>query len=282
MTTAEGQAAHAEGAFSKATNHSAHAEGTGTTASGFYAHSEGCYTTALTNQHAQGHYNNTTTATANSTDGTSTGTAFVIGNGTSNSASNAFRVTGDGSTIAKKAYSTSGADYAEYFEWEDGNVNNEDRRGLFVTTVGDKIKIANENDWILGVVSALPSVIGNHDEEWMGRYILDDFGAFIDETFEYETKEIDEETGEEVTVIKTGTKWKENTEYDKTKHYIPRSERPEWSAVGMLGVLNVVDDGSCKVNGFCKVVDGGTATASDTGYRVIKRVTDNIIKIILK
>src|SRR5690606_33959115 len=25
------------------------------------------------------------------------------------------------------------ADYGEYFEWEDGNINNEDRRGLFVT-----------------------------------------------------------------------------------------------------------------------------------------------------
>ena len=50
----------------------------------------------------------------------------------------------------------------------------------------------------------------------------------------------------------------------------------------MLGVLNVIDDGSCKVNGFCKVVDGGTATASDTGYRVIKRVTDNIVKIVFR
>ena len=50
------------------------------------------------------------------------------------------------------------------------------------------------------------------------------------------------------------------------KPYTPRAERPEWDAVGMLGVLNVRDDGTCHVNGFCKVADGGIATASDKGY----------------
>lgn len=281
-TTASGDSSHAEGLCAIASGASSHAEGNYTKADGDYSHAEGNYTTALTNQHAQGHFNNTTNATDNSTSGTSTGTAFVIGNGTSSSKSNAFRVTGEGATIAKKAYSTSGADYAEYFEWEDGNPNSEDRRGLFVTTIGDKIRIANSNDWILGVVSALPSVIGNHDEEWMGRYILDDFGDFITETFEYETKEIDKETGEETTVTKTGTKWKENPDYDPSKEYLPRAQRKEWDAIGLLGVLNVVDDGTCEVNGFCKVVDGGTVTQSATGYRVIKRVTDNIVKILIK
>ena len=55
--------------------------------------------------------------------------------------------------------------------------------------------------------------------------------------------------------------------------YIQRSNRPEWNAVGMLGVLAVRDDGTCKVNGFCTLADGGIATASDKGYRVVKRVT---------
>lgn len=299
-TTASGDCSHAEGSYTTASGDYSHAEGRETTASGDYSHAEGCYTTAysyyshaegfrttaLTNQHAQGHYNNTGTATANSESGTSTGTAFVIGNGTSSSKSNAFRVTGEGKTVAKQAYSTSGADYAEYFEWLDGNTNNEDRRGLFVTLDGDKIKVANSDDYILGVVSALPSIIGNYDEEWMGRYILDDFGAFITETFECEEEVITgyTEEGDPIieTVTKTGTKWKENPEYDKEKSYTPREERREWDTIGLLGALNVLDDGTCTVNGFCKVVDGGTATASATGYRVIKRVTDNIVKIIVK
>lgn len=71
-------------------------------------------------------------------------------------------------------------------------------------------------------------------------------------------------------------------EYDHAQPYIERSERKEWSAIGMLGVLYVRDDGSCKVNGFCKLADGGIATASDTGYRVVKRVTDNIVEVIFK
>ena len=40
--------------------------------------------------------------------------------------------------------------------------------------------------------------------------------------------------------------------------------------------------GNYKVNGFCKLADGGIATASDTGYRVVKRVTDDIVEVIFK
>jgi hypothetical protein len=147
----------------------------------------------------------------------------------------------------------------------------------------------------------------------MGRYILDDFGSFITEEFEYEEKihevvmveeEVEEtveqenESGELVevvekrivsvpkrvtkTVTKTGTRYKENPEYDNTRPYTQRIDRPEWAAVGMLGVLSVRDDGTCKVNGYCAVADGGIATASDIGYRVIKRISDNVVKVILK
>ena len=71
-------------------------------------------------------------------------------------------------------------------------------------------------------------------------------------------------------------------EYDPERTYVQRSERKEWSAVGMLGVLSVMDDGSCKINGFFKLDDGGIASDSDTGYRVVKRVTDNIVEVIFK
>ena len=81
---------------------------------------------------------------------------------------------------------------------------------------------------------------------------------------------------------RTGTKWKEVTEYDSTQPYTGRMQRKEWAAIGMLGVLSVRDDGSCKVNGFCKLDDGGIAADSDTGYRVVKRVTDNIVEVIFK
>ena len=277
--TASGSCSHVEGNNTTASGSCCHAEGGSTTASENNSHAEGFGTTALCNQHAQGHYNNTTTATSNTTDGTSTGTAFVIGNGTYSSHSNAFRVTGEGVIYATNSAVQTGADYAEYFEWSDGNPYNEDRVGLFVTFDEDnteKIRIANSNDdYILGIVSGMPSVIGNGDEDWKKRYVLDDFGRYIQETFEYVE---DEET-------KIGTKWKENPEYDSTKPYAPRAERAEWSAIGLVGVLSVYDDGTCQVNGYCKCKNNGIATAVEKGvdtYRVIKRVNDNIVKVVLK
>ena len=279
QNTASEYGSHTEGALNTASGYNSHAEGNSTTASGYASHTEGYNTTALDNQHAQGHFNNTTTATDNSVQGTSTGTAFVIGNGTGESSSNAFRVTGNGYVYATNATVQTGADYAEYFEWSDGNPDNEDRVGLFVTfdeSNQEKIRIANSNDdYILGIVSGMPSVIGNGDEDWKKRYVLDDFGRYIQETFEYV---IDGET-------KTGTKWKENPEYDSTKTYASRNERAEWSAIGLVGILSVYDDGTCQVNGYCKCKNNGIATASEKGadtYRVIKRVTDNIVKVVLK
>ena len=276
-------------AYNQAVGKASCSFGGSTIAKGDYSQSFGYVTQALTNQMAIGHFNSHTKALENTLTGTSTGTAFVIGNGAGDSLSNAFRVTGEGKIYATNSSVNTGADYAEYFEWVDGNTDNEDRVGRFVTfdeSNPEKIRFANENDYILGIVSGMPSVIGNGDECWKRRYILDEFGRYITEKFEYE--EIigfNEETGEEITETKTGTKWKENPEYDDTKDYKPRAERQEWSAIGMMGVLYVYDDGTCQVNGYCKCADGGIATACERGvdtFRVIERVKDNIIKVVLK
>jgi trimeric autotransporter adhesin len=287
-TNASGLKAHAEGNTTIASGEDSHAEGCGTNASGLKAHAEGNYTTALANQHAQGHYNNTTLAIANSVSGTSNGTAFVIGNGTSEGTSNAFRVTGEGVTYSKGAYNTTGADYAEYFEWKDENPNSEERYGYFVTLDGDKIVKAKENDYILGIVSKYPSIIGNSDEHWRGQYEMDDFGAYILETKEETYKEIeyDEEMNpQEVEKTREITFYKVNKDYDPNFEYIPRAKRKEWNAIGMLGVLSVYDDGTCEVNGYCKCNDDGIATKCERGfdsYRVIERVTSNIVKVIFR
>lgn len=220
------------------------------------------------------------------------GTAFIIGNGAFTYASgayeelrnNAFRVTYTGEVYGGAAYNSSGADYAEYAEWADGNLENEDRRGYFVTLIGNKIEKANAGDYILGVVSANPCVIGNSDEDWNGKYLRDEFGSAIFET----CKECVEIEGVPTTV--TVTSYKENPKYDKNKEYISRKNRCEWSAIGWIGVLAVRDDGTCKVDGYCKCSEGGIATHATNEeflskkfiYRVSERVGDNIIKIIIK
>lgn len=208
---------------------------------------------------------------------------FIIGKGSNDtSRANAFRVHGSGSVYSQGAYNTTGADYAEYFEWLDKNLLNEDRVGYFVTLDGEKIRIATEeDDYILGIVSATPSVIGNsYDDQWIGREIRDEWGRII-----YEEIEIQEEREEEGNIIQEAHKEmqpKLNKDYDNTQLYIGRSQRKEWDAIRMLGQLLVRDDGTCKVNEYCKCGKEGVATAAETGYRVLARVSDNIIKVLFR
>lgn len=186
---------------------------------------------------------------------------FNIGNGSALENS-AMQVDFSGNVYAGGAYKTIGADYAEYFEWLDGNVDNQDRIGLFVTLNGNKIKLANKDDYILGVISANPSIVGNSAElDWHDKYKTDVYGRLIyDESHNL--------------IL--------NENYNDTLEYIPRGARKEYGKVGLLGQLVVQDDGTCKINGYCTASVNGVATKSDSGYRVIKRIDETHIKIILK
>ena len=243
---------------------------------------------AHSNQTAFGHFCKLSTLES-SDSGSAARTAFMIGNGSSDSSrSNAFRVNYNGTVYATNSTIATGADYAEYFEWADGNPDGEDRVGLFVTfdeQEPEKIKIASPGDYILGIVSGHPNTIGNGDEDWRGRYVLDEFGRYIEETYKYEEIWQDKD-GVKHTENKEGIRYKENPEYNPDELYIPREDRPEWSAIGMVGVLSVYDDGTCQVNGYCRCGVGGAATLAkertfDT-YRVIQRIKDNIIKVVIK
>lgn len=191
---------------------------------------------------------------------------FNIGNGQEKDGTliqnSAMQVDFSGNVYAGGAYKTIGADYAEYFEWLDGNVDNQDRIGLFVTLDGDKIKLANKDDYILGVISANPSIVGNSAElDWHDKYKTDVYGRLI----------YDESHNPIV-----------SKNYNDTLEYVPRGARKEYSKVGLLGQLVVQDDGTCEVNGYCTASVNGVATKSDSGYRVIKRIDKKHIKIILK
>lgn len=284
-TTASGNyGSHAEGNYTIASRPNSHAEGYRTTASGNCSHAEGIGTIASEYQHAGGKYNSSTTGPTSELS--TTGSIFVLGKGTSSYArSNAFRIATTGAVYGNGAYNTSGADYAEYFEWKDKNMDNQDRVGLFVTLDGEHIRIANsDDDYILGVVSATPSVIGDSyfGDNWHGMYETDIFGRPIIETVHVE-EYIDEETGE-IVPAHDEDRWVLNPEWNHEQEYKAREDRSEWSAIGMLGKLIVIDDGTCEVNGYCKVADNGIATKSDdkSGYRVMARLDDTHIKILFR
>ena len=297
-TVASGASSHAEGYQSRATGNYSHAEGTNTVASGIQSHAEGHDTQALgDSSHAQNKstiafdYASTAIGSFNQywddhivNEFDAGNDLFIVGNGTSSDArSNAFRVDFSGNVFATNSSMSTGADYAEYFEWADKNPNTEDRIGRFVSlTNGNQIALANMGDEILGIVSGHAAIIGDaYEDSWNGMYDRDIYGRLQYEEVEVEYEEVDEE-GNIITRTAIETHIKRNPDYDPTQTYVPRSKRPEWAPVGLLGKLIVIDDGSCVPGGKCSCGINGIAMASETGYHVLKRLDATHIQILLK
>ena len=306
-TTASGHYSTALGYNSTASWYYSTALGANSTASGVNSTASGHYSTALganstasgdsstahdESEFSMGEYNK---ASAGSEISFSTANnALVIGNGTSNSArSNCFRVQFNGNVYGLSSYHTSGADYSEFFEWQDENPNKEDRVGRLVTLDGEKIRYAKPDDDILGIVSALPAIIGDSPaDSWKERYACDVFGRrILEEVIIPAQPAKTDENGVEIMPAKpehTETRFKTNPTYDPAKEneYENREKRPEWSTVGMLGKLVLIDDGTCTVNGYARpsTVGDGTATAatSKTSCRVMSRLDSTHIKVLLK
>ena len=193
----------------------------------------------------------------------------------------------DGSARTDGTWSDSNADYAECFEWADGNGSAEERRGMTVVLDGEKVKLATDSDNkdnIIGVVSPEPVVLGDAAPlGWHGRYKKDAYGSPIRKEQEWLIwkKEYHYEDGVKVLSAqpdpnkpqtlngdveririedinkpriknlipafaltnniryKTYGKDIDTTDYDPTKAYIPRKDRKEWDAIGMVGKLVV-------------------------------------------
>lgn len=284
---------HSEGYLTKAMGECSHTEGNQTSTSGKFSHAEGYFTEARSDySHASGYgtttFNYCLTAIGryNKIGLSATninykiGTLFVIGNGGhAKDLSNALRVEYDGTVYSNGIYNASGADYAEYiYEWYDMNPDNEDRVGYFVTVMNQKLYKATSNSFITGITSGNPSIIGNSDEEYAHRYERDEFNRVIWE----DVPDID--TGK----ILRNAKMKESATYDSSLqlNYIERKDRKEWDCVGMLGVIPVRDDGTCKVNELCKSNDDGIATYTNVRgfdtFLVLERINDHVIKVLFK
>ena len=270
-TSANGMYSHAEGYSTQAIEDYSHAEGYYTIAGGRYSHAQNRYTTVSAHSEtAMGQYNKTNPIESYS----SANIALSIGNGTSNTArGNAFTVQFNGAVKGDMSYSTPAADYAEMFEWEDGNPDNEDRVGYFVTVSGKKIRKAISSDEIVGIVSSTPGVIGNNPMRWNNKYANDEWGRPIYEEVEVPyTEMVEQEDGtmKEETVYRTEVHRNLNPEWSGEEAYTERAERKEWAAVGLLGQILVRQDGTLNVGSKCTSNDNGIATKSDKGYIVLE------------
>jgi|LakMenEpi03Aug12_release.lakeMendotaPanAssembly.Ray.scaffolds.fasta_scaffold03774_6 hypothetical protein len=142
-----------------------------------------------------------------------------------------FNLRGDGTGLCDGTWTGGGADYAEYFEWSDGNPDKDDRRGISVVLDGEKIRPAEDGEDPIGVISGNPSVVGDAAwNKWSGKYLRDEFGTYILEDYE-----VEDEDGN--TVVQQRRKL--NPAYDPDAEYISREQRPEWDCVGLMGKLRL-------------------------------------------
>lgn len=133
-----------------------------------------------------------------------------------------FRARGDGTITADISFTGGGADYAEYFESASTAAI---ATGTSVVLTGHKVRPATEDDppeSILGVVRpklGAAGVIGNAAElAWQGKYERDAYGGLL---------------------LEPNGDLKRSAGFDPEAEYTPRSERPEWCLVGLLGQVRI-------------------------------------------
>lgn len=193
--------------------------------------------------------------------------------GAGSSEQTVWSVKGDGETTADTTV-LNGADYAEYFEWSDGNPNGDDRVGLSVVLDSDGMcRISTSDDDpedIFGVVSATANTVGDAAwSRWIGQFQKDDFGRYLYEDVEFvswieETETVlpDEDNAGPGAVFKNSKlheykvsdapseipdgavyetrKMKiANPSFDPDLDYVERSDRQEWDSVGLMGKVRL-------------------------------------------
>ena len=113
---------------------------------------------------------------------------------------------------------------------------------------------------IIGVVSGNAGVLGDAAYiKWQGKFLKDDYGRVIRETYtntewtveefehSYQTDYIPSDLtvpSDAVVVSRDNnnnllTRKKVNPNWDATANYIPRAERKEWDAIGIMGKLRI-------------------------------------------
>lgn len=264
---AHGKGAHAEGYNTQALHIAAHTSGNGTKS-------------ALAYQTVCGQVNKATTDSL-----------FVVGNGTygttelDRNESNALECRTTGSLAIGGSLIQNASDYAECFEWDDGNPNKEDRIGYIVTLEGNKIRFADSTDDILGIISGTAGIIGNAAElDWKDRYLTDEYGRIIYDEIELEQTTCDPNDPEKEIVETIRRKVPRiNPDFDSTLEYVPRTERPEWGVVGLMGQIYVRDNGLAVIGGYVTPTKGiATPSLEPTRMRVMERINDHIIRVFFK
>lgn len=175
-----------------------------------------------------------------------------------------FAVRGDGAVQTDAGFMSNHNGYAEYFEWADGNHKNQDRSGFAVTLdENGKLRIANEDDAVVGVVVKQAAVIGNAQwNNWQGTYFKDEYSSrkqvkyTVTEWLESETtllkSHYSDSLGKDFALPDSATEYqtdmsgndmfrglKNHSVIDSGTEYQSREERNEWGLVCLYGTVPV-------------------------------------------
>ena len=189
--------------------------------------------------------------------------------------------------------------YTEMYEWMN-DIDFSKRSGKFVTFNKEnpnKIQLAHNDDFILGVTTVCATSTSDDPNEWKYAYLCNEYGDLYlkKEKLAVGGKVYDQKM--EMNYIRTYP-WEhfikvENQYYDKTKEYVKRSNRQEWIRVNLVGKAIVEDNGRCKPGEFCTVYSGkikdlwGTAIPASENpvnkkFYVLERLSEKTILIVNK
>ena len=144
--------------------------------------------------------------------------------------------------------SSGNAAYAEVGEWLDGNPDAEDRIGYFVcidnNTPGTTMRKATSSDDVRGVTVASPAFAG---------------GCSSDKYTQTESSDLEADP-----------------DADSRSGLLP-----QYDYVAVMGIVPVIDDGTCVKNGRCMPNDSGIAApvSGDYGYQVMDRIDDTHVLV---
>lgn len=151
--------------------------------------------------------------------------AVSIIDGFSSGGDKEFRITLDGWGHADGGWVGGGADVAEFWETADGN-DLKPGRTVVLEAGTFKVREAVDGDEPFGVVrpkkgGGVSFIMNAGSMNWGGKYERDAYGAIA--------KGAD------------GAR-KLSKDYDPTREYLPRNQRPEWVLIGISGRMQVDDD----------------------------------------
>ena len=186
--------------------------------------------------------------------------------------------------------------YSEMYEWSELFKFDMVPYGRFVTfdeKEPGKIKLANKEDYIIGVTTVNTVITSDDPEEWQGKYLCNEYGdCFLQEN----DKAVAVNAYDDINEMPYIATYKDtevvpviNEQFDKSKIYKKRSDRPEWIRVNLLGKCITVDDGTCQPGHWCTIGENGIAIPTDiitktpnVNWYVLDRLTENTIMIFFK